>query len=164
LAHPLERTLERALLYVGISRSVRLFRCNFLLYSEVNITMCLNMQKFSTKQVQDLQTILTKTEAELKTSSQVQTFPSWATFTKLRLRCFETQDKCDICTSLQMFKHFIIHVHFTAVISSCQVTQQLVYKVLSFTNSCNLSLYINLWLFKLCHFCLLSIQFCIGLL
>jgi hypothetical protein len=32
--------------------------------------MCLNMQKFPTKQVQDLQTILTKTEAELKTSSQ----------------------------------------------------------------------------------------------
>jgi hypothetical protein len=120
------------------------FVATLLLYSEDNITMCLNMQTLSTKQVQDLQTILPIIQTEPKTSSQVQTFPSWATSTELRLRCFR-RHRISVThvhdSSYKVFKHFTAHLHIKDVILSCPVIQQSVLQKCYIHISCNLSLY-----------------------
>jgi hypothetical protein len=105
-AHPLERQLERGPLYIGISSSVRLFRYNSLLYSEHNVTMYLNMQTISTKQVQDLQTTIpivrTKPKIQLRCNLPFLGYVYRAQAALFRRK----QDKCDTCACF-----FLQNVH-----------------------------------------------------
>jgi hypothetical protein len=133
-AHPLERQLERGPLYVGISSSVRLFRYNSLLYSEHNVTMYLNMQTISTKQVQDLQTTIPIVRTKPKIQLQCN-LPFLGYVYRAQAALFRRkQDKCDTCACFFFFltkcSQLHSHIHFKDLTLSCSVIQQRFYTVI----------------------------------